>query len=653
MISSSTIDTIFDAARIEEVVGDFVPLKRRGANMMGNCPFHNEKTPSFTVSPAKGIYKCFGCGASGNAVKFVMEHEHVSYPDALRYLAKKYQIEIEETILSPEVKEEMNTKEALFAVNQWAESYFVDNLWNHEKGKAIGLTYFHERGFNDEILHKFKLGYALEEWDHLLNTAKEKGYKEEFLKKLGLVTQGEKTVDMYRGRVIFPIHNVSGRVLGFGGRILKSNEKSPKYINSNENEIYIKNKNVYGIFQGKNAIAKLNKCYLVEGYTDLIALHQAGIENVVASLGTSLTEGQIELIKRYTPNITILYDGDSAGIKASFRGIDMILQQGMNVKIVLFPDGEDPDSYAKSHTYDELISYINEAETDFIRFKSTILIKESDKDPMIRANAVKEIVNSIGLIPDPLIRQIYVQECSHLLNVSEQILYNEINKIRREITRKKLKNEGWEPNEIPTSSHEEKAPNQESQELPNKEWIYEKELLRILINYPERKIKFEQKSNEGDVELIETTVAEYIVNDLQEDEIRFSNATHQMIFDESISFIKDNKIDKLFAHFTRHNDSEILNVAIDLTTEKESISDNWLLKHKINTIREDSETQMANSLFEVIYNFKVGKVQSFMDHLQDKLKTNPVDFTSILEEIKTHQEIKKSLSNILSVVIWK
>jgi len=339
MISKETIDVIKETARIEEVVGDFVMLKRRGVNMLGRCPFHDEKTPSFTVSPTKGIYKCFGCGVSGDSIKFVMEHEHFTYPEALRYVAKKYNIQIEEKEVSPEFLEEQSGRESLLMVNQFAENHFIENLWEHEMGKAIGLSYFHERGFTDETVKKFKLGFAIEEWDYFLKKATEAGYKLEFLKTLGLVTSGERTVDMYRGRVIFPIHNLSGRVVGFGARILKTNEKAPKYINSPENEVYNKSKIVYGIYFAKASIIKNNKCFLVEGYTDVISLHQAGVENVVSSSGTSLTTGQIDLIKRYTLNITILYDGDAAGIKASFRGIDMILENGMNVKVVLFPDG--------------------------------------------------------------------------------------------------------------------------------------------------------------------------------------------------------------------------------------------------------------------------------------------------------------------------
>jgi DNA primase len=651
MISKETIDAIKDTARIEEVVGDFVMLKRRGVNMLGRCPFHNEKTPSFTVSPAKGIYKCFGCGVSGDSIKFIMEHEHFSYPEALRYVAQKYNIQIEETEASPEYMEEQSAREALFVVNQFAENHFIQNLWEHEMGNAVGLSYFHERGFDDATIKKFKLGFAIEEWDYFLKKATEAGYKLEYLKTLGLVTSGERTVDMYRGRVIFPIHNLSGRVVGFGARILKTNEKAPKYINSPENDIYQKSKIVYGIFYAKTAIVKNNKCYLVEGYTDVISLHQAGVENVVASSGTSLTTGQIELIKRYTPNITILYDGDAAGIKASFRGIDMILENGMNVKVVLFPDGEDPDSYAKNHSQEELEQFIRENENDFIRFKASVLMKDAANDPILKAAAIKDIVNSIALVPDGILRTLYVQQCSDLMNVPEHTLNNELNKIRRELTRNKLRKDGWQDQDIIP------APNQEYHEKQVEEIVFtaephEKEILRLLLNYADKVIQFEQLSEEGSVELVDTTVGNYITQDILTDEITFNNPLHQLVFDEICELVAQHKYDGLSQYFLHHTDEEISKFSIDLLSMKYEVSENWLKEY--NIVINTEESQMTKTVFNILYNFKAAKLEQMIDSLRKRLKDSTEDDSmELLTDINDKQMIKKSLSDQLSVVIWK
>jgi DNA primase len=650
MITKETIEVIKDTARIEEVVGDFVMLKRRGVNMLGRCPFHNEKTPSFTVSPAKGIYKCFGCGVSGDSIKFIMEHEHSTYPEALRYVAKKYNIPVEETEVTQQDLEDQSARESLFAVNQFAENHFMQNLWENEMGKAVGLSYFHERGFDDATIKKFKLGFAIEEWDYFLKTATEAGYKTEFLKTLGLVTSGERTVDMYRGRVIFPIHNLSGRVVGFGARILKTNEKAPKYINSPENEIYNKSKIVYGIFYAKTAIVKNNKCYLVEGYTDVISLHQAGVENVVASSGTSLTTGQIELIKRYTPNITILYDGDAAGIKASFRGIDMILENGMNVKVVLFPDGEDPDSYAKNHSREELEEFIKANENDFIKFKASILMKDASTDPILKAAAIKDMVNSIALIPDGILRTLYIQQCGELMNVPEHTLNNELNKIRRELTRNKMRKDGWEEQEIIP------MPDQETHEKQIEEIVFnsephEKEVIRLLLNYADQTIQFEQLSEEGAVELVDTTVGNYITQDILTDEIIFNNPLHQLIFDEITELVAQHRYEGLAHHFLHHTDEEISKFCIDLITQKYEISENWLKYHNMVITTEGS--QMTKTVFNILYNFKAAKLQQMIDEAMKRLQDPEEDSEELLIDINEKQTIKKSLSNQLSVVIWK
>lgn len=651
MITKETIEVIRDTARVEEVVGDFVMLKRRGVNLLGRCPFHNEKTPSFTVSPTKGIYKCFGCGASGDSIKFVMEHEHFSYPEALRYVAKKYNILVEETEASPEYLEEQSAKESLYITNQFAENHFIQNLWEHEMGQAVGLSYFHERGFDDATIKKFKLGFAIEEWDYFLKAATEAGYKLEFLKTLGLVTSGEKTVDMYRGRVIFPIHNLSGRVVGFGARILKTNEKAPKYINSPENDIYNKSKIVYGIFFAKTAIVKNNKCYLVEGYTDVISLHQAGVENVVASSGTSLTTGQIELVKRYTPNITILYDGDAAGIKASFRGIDMILENGMNVKVVLFPDGEDPDSYARNHSQEELETFIKENENDFIRFKASILMKDAANDPILKAAAIKDIVNSIALVPDGILRTLYVQQCSELMNVPEHTLNNELNKIRRELTKNKLRKEGWQDHEVNVDIAQENQDKQIEDIVFTSE-PHEKEILRLLLNYADKIIQFEQMSDEGAIEMVDTTVGNYITQDILADEITFNNPLYQLVFDEIAELVAQHKYEGITQYFIHHTDEEVSKFCIDMVTQKYEVSENWTKQY--NIVINTEESQMTKTVFDVLYNFKRSKIELMLEQRRDQLKDAEEETVNeLLTEINEFQLIKKSLSDHLSVVIWK
>ena len=431
MIDRPTIDRILDAADIIDVVGEFVQLKKRGVNYLGLCPFHNEKTPSFTVSPSKEIFKCFGCGKVGNSVNFIMEHEHLSYPEALKYLARKYHIEVVEKELSKEELEKQNERESLLVVTAYAARQFTENLFNTDEGISVGLAYFRERGFRQDTLKKFELGYSLEKRDAFSKRAMEEGYKQDYLIKTGLSIQGEERIfDRFSGRVMFPIHSLSGQVLGFGGRILRKDPKTAKYLNSPESEIYHKSRILYGMFQARKTISQEDRCYMVEGYTDVMSMHEAGIENVVASSGTSLTVEQVKLVKRFTPNLTILYDGDPAGIKASLRGIDIVLEEGMNVKIVLLPDGEDPDSYSKKVSNEEFRNYLKNNETDFIRFKTQLLLSETDNDPVARANLIKDVVRSIAVIPEAITRTVYIKECSTLLEVAEPILYNEVNKLR-------------------------------------------------------------------------------------------------------------------------------------------------------------------------------------------------------------------------------
>jgi len=480
VIPRDTINTIIETARVEEVVGDFVTLRKRGVNMIGLCPFHNEKTPSFTVSPAKGIYKCFGCGKAGNSVNFVMEHEHYTYPEALKFLAKKYNVEVEEEEQTPEQIKELNEKESLFAVSAFAQKFFTDQLFNSEEGKSIGLSYFKNRDLLEHTIEQFQLGYSPNSWDAFTKHALKNGFNLEYLVKSGLtIDKNGNQFDRFSGRVIFPIHNLSGRVIGFGGRILKSEERKAKYVNSPESDIYSKSQVLYGIYYAKNAIIKKDNCYLVEGYTDVISLFKAGFENVVASSGTSLTTDQIRLIKRYTPNITILFDGDEAGLKASFRGIDMILEQGMNVKVVMFPQGEDPDSYVRSHRSIEVEEFLATNSKDFIQFKTNILLKDAKKDPVKRAGLIKEIVQSIALIPDQIIRSVYVRECSVMMEMAEQTLMNELNKNLRK--KFKQSNQQSFPEQILEAPE---IPAEKQLEVNYNDTEYqEKDVIRLLLNF--------------------------------------------------------------------------------------------------------------------------------------------------------------------------
>jgi DNA primase len=542
MIPKDTVDRIIESARIEEVVGDFVSLKRRGVNMLGNCPFHNERTPSFTVSPAKGIYKCFGCGKAGNSVNFIMDHESLSYPEALRYLAKKYNIEIAEKELTAEDIQEQNERESLFVVNSYAQKYFSEQLWETENGKAIALSYFRERGFRDDIIEKFQLGYSPDEWAAFTDAAVKAGYKLEYLEKTGLTIvkeEGDKKFDRFKGRVMFPIHSITGRVLGFGGRVLKTEDKKQaKYVNSPESEIYNKSKVLYGAFFAKKSILQYDVCYLVEGYTDVISMHQAGVENVVASSGTSLTHDQIKLISRYTKNITILYDGDPAGIKASFRGIDMILEEGMNVRVVLFPDGDDPDSYAKKVSIDELKEYIGKSAKDFVSFKTSLLIDEIGNDPIKRAALVKDIAQTISKVPEGIQRQFYIKECSRLTGIDEQTLLREVNRLRFDNTRKEREAEQLKEEFVnyesdgSVSSNDAQGKNSELAgiDFSDPEW-QERDIIRILLRHSDRELHFTHKTEDGKHDEVHTVLAgDFIIYELSRDQVLMQNPVYQAIY---------------------------------------------------------------------------------------------------------------------------
>ena len=572
MIDRTTIDRIFESARIVDVVGEFVALKRYGSNFKGCCPFHNERTPSFVVSPARNIYKCFGCGKAGNSVNFIMEHEHLSYPDALRYLAKKYNITVEEKEQTPEEKLQSDRRESLMVVSSYAARVFHDNLFNTREGTAIGLGYFKERGFREDIIKSFELGYSSEIRDAFTKKAINDGYKEDFLVETGLSIKGEQSVfDRFSGRVMFPIHSLSGKVIAFGGRILKTDKKAAKYLNSPESEIYHKSKVLYGIFQAKKSIVQNNKCFLVEGYTDVISLHQAGIENVVSSSGTSLTVEQIQLVKRFTPNITVLYDGDTAGIKASLRGIDLILQEDMDVKVLLFPDGEDPDSYARSHSASEMEEFIRNNETDFIKFKARLLLDDAKDDPLKRSQLITDVVQSIALIPQVIKRSVYLKECSRMFEIDEQMLTKtaEVFRQKRDTEQRRFD----ERKSLPDTEQQSKTSNfngaalnevkpqtpepviaishekaREQKELDNAEV----EIIRLLLRYGQE-ILADVDESTGETDL---TVAGYIIRELCMDDLDLKQPLLRAIFKEYKQLTDhDNVIGDMY--FLQHPDPEV------------------------------------------------------------------------------------------------
>jgi DNA primase len=643
VITPDTISTILSAARIEEVIADFVSLKRRGTNYIGLCPFHNERTPSFTVSPTKGIYKCFGCGKAGNTVNFLMEHEHYTYPEALRFLAKRYHIEIAEEVQTPEKIQEQNEKETLFLVNQFAQKYFEQTLFEAEDGKAIGLTYLQERGFRDEYIRKFQLGYAKEGWEDFSSHAISEGYKPEYLVKTGLSIQREdRLIDRFHGRVMFPIHSASGRIIGFGGRILSADKQTAKYLNSPESEIYNKSKSLYGLYYARNSMVAKNNCYLVEGYTDVISLHQAGIENVVASSGTSLTNDQIKLIQRYTPNITILYDGDPAGIKASLRGIDMILEQGMNVKIVLFPEKEDPDSFARKHRSAEVEEFISKNAVNFILFKTRLLLNETAGDPVKKAGLVKEIVNTIAIIPDGITRTFFIRECSSLLAVSEQTLVNEMNKILRKKFSKKLQEEGQqsylEPEETETA-----AP-QIQYDIDSGE-SQEKEIIRLLLQFGDESITLKQNNGDEPEEETQLKVADLIIQDLLRDEIPFEELVCRQIFNE-MAELQQKGVFPDKDYFLHHTNPILATLAIDLVILPYELSHHWE-KNKIYVQPEID--RLLDSIYPALYAFKAKKIERMIGDNQKKLKElmsskeNIEEITQCLIQQKKLEEIRSRI----------
>lgn len=671
MINRQTIDRIFEASRVEEVVADFVSLKKRGTNMIGLCPFHNEKTPSFYVSPTKGIYKCFGCGKAGNSVNFIMEHEQLNYPEALKWLAKKYNIEIEEENRNPEEeierKKQDEQRESLYVVCSFAQKHFSHNLNDTDEGKSVALGYFLERGFRKDIIDKFQLGYSPEAWRDLTDAALKNGFKLEYLEKAGLTivkreessfdaTQGDleprtqnteqKYFDRFRGRVIFPVHNVTGRVIAFGGRTLKTDAKIAKYINSPETEIYHKSNVLYGLYFSKKAIIQEDICYLVEGYTDVISLHQAGIENVVASSGTSLTVEQIRAINRYTRNITILYDGDPAGIKASFRGIDLILEEGMNVRVLLFPDGDDPDSFSKRVSGDELKEFIKENTKDFISFKTQLLVDEVKGDPIKKAALIKDIVESIALIPEGITRAVYVKECSRIMDLEEMTLMTELNRIRRKrYDDRRQKEQSDVP---PPETEPQVKPVSDRPVFLHSSEYQEKELLRIMLTYPQAPFLITEKENE--VELKELTVVSYLHNEIIHDDISFENTTYNKIFQEFHACFQQN-ITPTLEHFTHHPDPEIATNAINLVTSIYTLHD-WT-KHDIFVNGE--ELHLNETVEKTLNAIRLSHIEKLRAELQKQIKEEESDDNKeiILDKLRQVEEAKKHISSILGRVVLK
>lgn len=640
MIDRFTIERIIDNADIVDVVQDFVTLKKRGVNYVGLCPFHNEKTPSFTVSQAKGIYKCFGCGKGGNAVNFVMDHEHLSYPEALRYLAGKYNVEIVEKELTAEEVEQKNQRESMLTLTKFAATKFHENLFKNQEGVSIGLSYFKERGFRQDILKKFDVGYCLEQKDSFTKLAQESGYKIDYLIKTGLTVKRENyKFDRFNSRVIFPIHSLSGQVIGFGGRTLKKDKKTAKYLNSPESEIYHKSKVLYGIFQAKKNIVSSENCYLVEGYTDVIALHQAGIQNVVASSGTSLTEGQIRLVKRFTPNITIVFDGDEAGIKASLRGIDLILEEGLNIKVISLPPGEDPDSYSQKLSSKEFAEYLDKEATDFIRFKTRLLLKDAENDPVKRSGMIKDIVQSIAAIPENITRSEYIKECSSLLDVDEKILYSEATKFRRKKAEQKYRQSKKDDvKEKPETSQQ-----QSFQEPTN---VQEMEVIRLLLLYGNREfIEF----NPGEEDKSEAlTVADFFINEIKNDELEFENPVCKQIFEEIQH--KQNAGQKIETkYFINHSDQGVSDLSANLLSPTPEISRIW---EKHDSYVETEEMKLKKLIPETLNAFKYKKILNTIKNIEEKLRKAQGNLK--LEEIEEFQtryillnDLKKKLSKEL------
>lgn len=644
MIDHGTIERVMETAnsQIVDVVSEFVTLKRRGINYIGNCPFHNEKTPSFIVSPHKGIFKCFGCGKGGNAVNFLMEHDQLSFVDAIKYLGKKFHIHIEEEEVSPEQLKKKNERESMLVLSEYANKYFINNLQETDEGKSVGLSYFRSRGFRDDIIAKFELGYSPERRDSLTVEAQRQGYKLEYLEKTGLsIVRDDYKADRFRGRVMFPIHSLAGKVIAFGGRILKTDAKAAKYLNSPESEIYHKSRVLYGIFQAKQEISRQDKCYLVEGYTDVLSFHQSGIHNVVASSGTALTVDQIRLIARFTRNVTIIYDGDPAGIKASLRGIDLVLSEGMNVKVLLLPEGEDPDSFAKSRSGDDLVQYIDEHQSDFIKFKTALLLEDAKNDPIKRAQLIQDIVRSIATIPDSIIRSVYVKECSNLLKVEERILLDEIVKLKKQ----RFDAQARQTRPTPTPADIERAAAQKAVPVVQNPFeLEEREVLRFLVKYGEVVLKDPSDKEESDTGI---TVGEYIVNELRQDDLLSVNPVYNKMM-ECFEAVAGNEGLVALKFFVNNQDVELSVLASDLVGKEYSLSK---IHEKFGVVTHE-ESILHELVPKVVAELKWKKVKVVLKEKRAELQRmeetgQSEDMMELMQDIVTWQQVLAHISREL------
>jgi len=661
VIPKNTIDTIIEAAHVEEVVGEFVTLKKRGTNLLGLCPFHGEKTPSFTVSPVKGIYKCFGCGKAGNSVNFIMDHLKLSYPEALKWLAKKYNIEIVEREITPEEREQQTERESMLIVMQYAQRYFTDTMMNTDEGKSIGYSYFIERQLRHDIVTKFQLGYSLEERNAFTHAALKNGYAPKYLAKTGMSIVSNRHVegteitaqdlfDRYAGRVMFPIHDDGGRVVAFGGRTLSSDKKTAKYINSPETDIYNKSKILYGLWMGKKAIQENDSCFLVEGYMDVIAMHQAGIENVVASSGTSLTIDQIKSIHRFTKNIVVLYDGDEAGQKASNRAIPLLLEEGMNVRLLMFPDNDDPDSFSRKVTAQEFKDYLQNNTSDFLYFKAKKLKDETQNDPIKRAGVIKDIVENIALIPDNIIRSIYMKECANIMEIEESILQLEVNKIRRKGNFKNKDSE--QVSQQQAGSFEVEALIQTV--VPEKEnFVFdaeERELLRVMITYGNILIKIEAEDDANDKHELEITLAEFILFELYRDGIAFENPIHQTILDEYTNELSHQRLPNL-QHFSMSSNPLISSFVINNIISNHELSNKWL-NFGVHVTSEISNVKKGAQ--HILFSLKEKKINAFISEKQETLKhLPPEEHEAVLKEILHLTSLKSRVNQLLGRIIVK
>lgn len=644
MISKTTISRILESAQIVDVISDFVSLRRRGANYTACCPFHNEKTPSFSVSPSKGIYKCFGCGKAGNAVNFVMEHEHLTYVEALKFLGRKYGIEVEEREESEAEIQQRLKSESLQVVSEFARDFFINSLWNSQRGRSIALSYFKERGFSEETIKKFQLGWAPEGRDGSMSSAALRaGFKKEFIVSSGLGIERERSgeiADRFYERVMFPIHSLTGRVIAFGGRTLRTDKSLAKYINSPETEIYNKSRSLYGIYFAKSAIARLQKCYLVEGYTDVISLVQAGVENVVASSGTSLTSEQVRLIRRFAPSVTILYDSDPAGIKASLRGIDMLLEEGLQVKVVLFPEGEDPDSYAKTNSPAQLKDYLESAERDFIEFKIELLSSEADKDPIKRRQLINEVVTSISVIPDAITRAVYIEECSVKLRFDQNLLAREVNKIRKvrlphgPYNRETDIRDSFPVAQIPDIDTGESLP------LFIKDIYYEpaeRELLYYLLKYGELPLY----GNDDEIKST-ITVSQFILNELQTDELEFQNLLYKNMFEEYYK-VREMNQEEIQKHFTNHQDPEIVSLTSSILIQEHSLN---IKQFVASLIPEEKVLSIAVPKAIMVYKAKITSIA--YQEMWNELNRIPADEEEKQTELMGHMKTLLTVRNMLS-----